>query len=211
MLDGRWKLEDRGSSLNRNDAVADGGARSSRPLPSASRRRAGSDHLGALFGEWILPPHLFGETPNRATGTVALPCCDCMVPAQNGDRLWARRSLHAAGIATTTKTEAWTPDSSQQPRFYRRTRGRCLTVAVARAAQVLSAGELVALPTETVYGLAANALDARAVARIFEVKGRPPQNPIIVARCQHRTGAQLCGGLAAAGGQAQQHVLAGGR
>jgi len=52
--------------------------------------------------------------------------------------------------------------------------------AVARAAELLSAGELVALPTETVYGLAANALDARAVARIFEVKGRPAHNPVIV-------------------------------
>src|SRR5438552_6709311 len=52
--------------------------------------------------------------------------------------------------------------------------------AVARAAQLLSAGELVALPTETVYGLAVNALDARAVARIFEVKGRPGHNPVIV-------------------------------
>jgi L-threonylcarbamoyladenylate synthase len=52
--------------------------------------------------------------------------------------------------------------------------------AVARAAQLLSAGDVVALPTETVYGLAANALDARAVARIFEVKGRPAHNPVIV-------------------------------
>jgi L-threonylcarbamoyladenylate synthase len=51
---------------------------------------------------------------------------------------------------------------------------------VARAAALLGAGELVALPTETVYGLAANALDAQAVARIFEVKGRPAHNPIIV-------------------------------
>jgi L-threonylcarbamoyladenylate synthase len=52
--------------------------------------------------------------------------------------------------------------------------------AVARAAELLRAGQLVALPTETVYGLAANAWDADAVRRIFEVKGRPPQNPIIV-------------------------------
>ena len=52
--------------------------------------------------------------------------------------------------------------------------------AVERAASLLRAGELVALPTETVYGLAASALDARAVARIFEVKGRPSRNPIIV-------------------------------
>src|SRR3981189_2570863 len=52
--------------------------------------------------------------------------------------------------------------------------------AVTRAAALLRAGEVVALPTETVYGLAANALDARAVARIFEIKGRPAHNPIIV-------------------------------
>jgi L-threonylcarbamoyladenylate synthase len=52
--------------------------------------------------------------------------------------------------------------------------------AVARAAEVLRRGELVALPTETVYGLAANALDAAAVQRIFDAKGRPAHNPIIV-------------------------------
>src|ERR1700757_2425062 len=52
--------------------------------------------------------------------------------------------------------------------------------AVKRAAELLRAGEVVALPTETVYGLAANALDAEAVARIYEVKGRPAHNPIIV-------------------------------
>jgi L-threonylcarbamoyladenylate synthase len=52
--------------------------------------------------------------------------------------------------------------------------------AVDRAARLLRAGEVVALPTETVYGLAANALDPKAVARIFEIKGRPAHNPIIV-------------------------------
>lgn len=52
--------------------------------------------------------------------------------------------------------------------------------AVERAAELLRAGQLVALPTETVYGLAANAWDAAAVARIYEVKGRPARNPIIV-------------------------------
>jgi L-threonylcarbamoyladenylate synthase len=53
-------------------------------------------------------------------------------------------------------------------------------VAVRRAAELLRAGELVALPTETVYGLAANAWDARAVAKIFAAKERPARNPIIV-------------------------------
>ncbi len=48
------------------------------------------------------------------------------------------------------------------------------------AAALLKAGALVALPTETVYGLGANALDGTAVARIFEAKGRPSFNPVIV-------------------------------
>ncbi|MDD5138792.1 MAG: L-threonylcarbamoyladenylate synthase [Verrucomicrobiales bacterium] len=52
--------------------------------------------------------------------------------------------------------------------------------AVRRAVELLRAGEVVALPTETVYGLAANALDEKAVAKIFQIKGRPANNPIIV-------------------------------
>jgi L-threonylcarbamoyladenylate synthase len=52
--------------------------------------------------------------------------------------------------------------------------------AVLRATELLRAGEVVALPTETVYGLAANALDAKAVSRIFQIKGRPANNPIII-------------------------------
>jgi L-threonylcarbamoyladenylate synthase len=49
-----------------------------------------------------------------------------------------------------------------------------------QAARTLRSGELVAFPTETVYGLGANARDDRAVARIFEAKGRPQFNPLIV-------------------------------
>ncbi len=52
--------------------------------------------------------------------------------------------------------------------------------SLARAAGVLRAGGLVGMPTETVYGLAANAQDGAAVARIFEAKGRPSFNPLIV-------------------------------
>ena len=52
-----------------------------------------------------------------------------------------------------------------------------------RAAELLRQGEVVGLPTETVYGLAANALDPEAVARIYELKGRPAFNPIIVHVC----------------------------
>lgn len=51
---------------------------------------------------------------------------------------------------------------------------------IARAGAILREGGLVAIPTETVYGLAANALDGRAVAKIFTAKGRPQDNPLIV-------------------------------
>ncbi len=52
--------------------------------------------------------------------------------------------------------------------------------ALLRAAELIRQGKLVAFPTETVYGLGANALDEAAVRRIYEVKGRPPQSPLIV-------------------------------
>ena len=52
--------------------------------------------------------------------------------------------------------------------------------AIAVAAQILAAGRLVAFPTETVYGLGANALDAAAVERIFAAKQRPTTDPLIV-------------------------------
>ena len=58
---------------------------------------------------------------------------------------------------------------------------------VEKAAGVLRAGGLVAMPTETVYGLGANAEDSAAVSRIFRVKGRPPSHPLIV----HIGGAEL--------------------
>jgi L-threonylcarbamoyladenylate synthase len=54
-----------------------------------------------------------------------------------------------------------------------------VTGEIATAAEALRRGELVILPTETVYGLAADAGNGRAVARIFEVKGRPRFNPLI--------------------------------
>jgi L-threonylcarbamoyladenylate synthase len=53
-------------------------------------------------------------------------------------------------------------------------------ITIQEAAKRIRAGELVAFPTETVYGLGANALDPDAVARIFELKGRPATSPLIV-------------------------------
>ena len=52
-----------------------------------------------------------------------------------------------------------------------------------KAGELLRAGGLVAIPTETVYGLAANALDGAAVKAIYQAKGRPSDNPLIVHIC----------------------------
>jgi len=56
----------------------------------------------------------------------------------------------------------------------------CTADAMASAAKHLIAGDLVAFPTETVYGLGADASNAKAVARIYSVKGRPNDHPLIV-------------------------------
>ncbi len=63
--------------------------------------------------------------------------------------------------------------------------------ALERAAEILRSGGLVALPTETVYGLGANALDRAAVERIFEAKARPAWDPVIV----HVASAAMLDGL----------------
>lgn len=65
--------------------------------------------------------------------------------------------------------------------------------AIARAAEVLRRGGLVAIPTETVYGLGANALDPEAAGRIFAAKERPADNPLIV----HVDGVSMARSLAA--------------
>ena len=52
--------------------------------------------------------------------------------------------------------------------------------ALSASADTIRNGGLVVFPTETVYGLGANALDEKAVAKIFKAKGRPQDNPLIV-------------------------------
>ena len=56
----------------------------------------------------------------------------------------------------------------------------CDEAGIAEAARLVRAGEVVAVPTETVYGLAADATNGEAVARIYAAKGRPRFNPLIV-------------------------------
>ena len=75
---------------------------------------------------------------------------------------------------------------------------------LARAIEVLKRGGLVAIPTETVYGLAADALDEEAVAAIFRAKGRPSSNPLIV----HVADVAMARGLAASWPAAAEVVAA---
>lgn len=63
--------------------------------------------------------------------------------------------------------------------------------SIAEAARLIRAGEPVAVPTETVYGLAADATNAEAIARIYEAKGRPAFNPLIVHVPDLRSAMQL--------------------
>jgi L-threonylcarbamoyladenylate synthase len=76
--------------------------------------------------------------------------------------------------------------------------------AIAAAAEVVRAGGLVAFPTETVYGLGADALSGAAVARIFAAKGRPAENPVIV----HVPGRAELDGVAAAVAPAAEALIA---
>ena len=62
---------------------------------------------------------------------------------------------------------------------------------IAQAAEILRSGGLVAFPTETVYGLGANAWDARAVAGIYAAKGRPSNNPLILHVAEVEAARQL--------------------
>src|SRR5277367_310899 len=66
------------------------------------------------------------------------------------------------------------------------------TICLTKAAELIRAGELVAFPTETVYGLGANALDPAAIEKIYVAKGRPPSSPLIV----HVSSIEMAQGLA---------------
>ncbi len=69
---------------------------------------------------------------------------------------------------------------------------------IALAAQLLRSGELVGIPTETVYGLAANGFDEDAVRRIFEAKGRPQDNPLILHISEAKEMERICRDIPAA-------------
>lgn len=113
------------------------------------------------------PKTMFMALASTAAAAVLLPCLIRRMPHHclAAPRRW-RSALSAATGAAAEDTSS--------PML-----GRYLD-SVAEAAQLLLAGELVAFPTETVYGLGADARNATALGRIFEVKGRPRTDPLIV-------------------------------
>ena len=78
-----------------------------------------------------------------------------------------------------TPTPPAPPTSPNSP-LPRSSRSGVDVATIKRAVEALRAGELVVFPTETVYGLGADALNERAVERVFQLKGRPRNNPMIV-------------------------------
>jgi len=84
-----------------------------------------------------------------------------------------------------------------------------LTTSPDEAAAHLRRGELVAFPTETVYGLGADALQPKAVQRIFEAKGRPADNPLIVHVCRRAQIDQVASEIPPAAKQLLEHFAPG--
>ena len=123
--------------------------------PIASRKII-SRTDGTLLGAGILPG---GEPPPSSFGSQHFTL-------QTGDR--SRQIQHVSSGQTNTAEVLLT----HTPALFDQ--------AVRAAADRLKAGEVVAVPTETVYGLAGNAFNPAAVAAIFQIKGRPAHNPIIV-------------------------------
>src|SRR3954451_19989775 len=90
------------------------------------------------------------------------------------------RSCASFDAPTTSPPPSRSTSSTPRSSSSMPSRDDLLTTDVSRAAQILRRGGLVAIPTETVYGLAADARQPAAVARIFDVKGRPTGHPLIV-------------------------------
>ncbi len=81
--------------------------------------------------------------------------------------------------------------------------------ALAAALAILGRGELVAFPTETVYGLGADAGNERAVRRVYQVKARPPEDPLIVHVCDAPQAREYVGEFSAAAASLAEHFWPG--
>ena len=124
---------------------------------------------------------------------------ECGVPAKRSDFCFAERiwlagfglpfGLRRPGPGDYSQKGPWIKMETIYAKIDAQDPDRKL---IAQAAALLRAGETVAFPTETVYGLGANALDAQACKKIFSAKGRPGDNPLIV----HVTGKKQAASVA---------------
>lgn len=96
-----------------------------------------------------------------------------------------------------------------ETKYWKLTGGPEDAVAYAEAGALVRAGQVVAFPTETVYGLGANALDSQAVAKIFAAKGRPQDNPLIVHIARKEDIPALTTGLNANARKIMEHFMPG--
>ena len=96
-----------------------------------------------------------------------------------------------------------------ETKYWKLTGGPEDAAAYAEAGALVRAGQVVAFPTETVYGLGANALDSQAVAKIFAAKGRPQDNPLIVHIARKEDIPALTTGLNANARKIMEHFMPG--
>ena len=96
-----------------------------------------------------------------------------------------------------------------ETKYWKLTGGPEDAAAYAEAGALVRAGQVVAFPTETVYGLGANALDSQAVAKIFAAKGRPQDNPLIVHIARKEDIPALTTGLNANAHKIMEHFMPG--
>ena len=96
-----------------------------------------------------------------------------------------------------------------ETKYWKLTGAPADAAALAEAGALVQAGEVVAFPTETVYGLGANALNPEAVAKIFAAKGRPQDNPLIVHIARKEDINALTTGLNANARKIMEHFMPG--
>src|SRR5579863_7725174 len=96
-------------------------------------------------------------------------------------------TVYSTATWTRSSTPIWSSEKRVRPPATPKMISPSSAEEIRRAGDLIRRGRLVAFPTETVYGLGANALDAEAVERIFRVKGRPSTSPLIVHVASEQT------------------------
>src|SRR6266404_909062 len=150
-----------------------------RPCGSCARiaSRTASEIWSATLSGW---PSETDSDVNR-NSPIASPCVDYSKMSGNA---WRLRALHGQRRKDLNSTKSPGTGAGDAAGPVENLRKPAVSTATAeqieRAAQLLHAGALIAFPTETVYGLGADARDDDAVRRIFAAKGRPAEHPVIV-------------------------------